>query len=132
MESEDDLSLYAYVGNDPLDRFDPTGTKSETAQNGASCQFDEFKDNKGNTISREQATLAPFEQTFGHEELHAAYMWIGSAKGWDTPGDEYQTAHQKSFNDASDAIQQERLARASCHSDRHNVGTGRSTFRLLY
>jgi hypothetical protein len=50
-------------------------------------------------------TLAPFEQTFGHEELHAAYMWIGADKGWDTPGNEYQTAHQKSFNDASDAIQ---------------------------
>ena len=213
---QDDLNLYAYVGNDPLDHSDPMGTKCETAQNGPgetapgpACQFDEFKDNKGNTISREQATqggnwftrllkmdaksrvarqeaqmtdkykkalamkanggsvtvrgnaslgvadqtisgdrivgamettkliesaqpnnvnaaetakwaatgmvrditffgngaLAPFEQSFGHEELHSAYTWSGSDHGWDTPGEKYQQAHQKPFNDASDAFQ---------------------------
>jgi uncharacterized protein RhaS with RHS repeats len=39
---KDDLNLYAYIYNDPLDRSDPTGMKCETGQNGASCQFDEF------------------------------------------------------------------------------------------
>jgi RHS repeat-associated protein len=205
----DDLDLYAYVGNDPLNHSDPMGLKCETGSNGPSCQFDEFRDKKGNSISREQATrggnwltralkidpksrvarqeaqmtdkykkalamkdrggsvtvkgnaalgvvdqtisgdrivnamettklvesaqpnninaaetakwaatgavrditfygngtLAPFEQSFGHEELHSGYMWTGSDQGWDTPGNKYQEAHQKPFNDASDAIQ---------------------------
>ncbi len=205
---KDDLNLYAYVGNDPMDRTDPTGMKCETGQNGPSCQIDEFKDKNGKTISREQATqggnwftkllkvdpksrvarqeaqmtdkykkalamsarggsvtvrgnaslgvadqtisggrivaamestkiiesaqpnklnaaetakgavtgavrditffgngtLAPFEQSFGHEELHSAYTWSGSNHGWDTVGDIFQQAHQSPFNDASDAI----------------------------
>ena len=53
---KDDLNLYAYVGNDPLDRTDPTGLKCETTTSGPSCTFDEFRDKNGKVISREQAT----------------------------------------------------------------------------
>jgi hypothetical protein len=53
---EDDLNLYAYIGNDPLDRIDPTGLKCETTASGPSCAFDEFRDKNGKVISREQAT----------------------------------------------------------------------------
>jgi RHS repeat-associated protein len=53
---KDDFDLYSYVGNDPLDRTDPSGLKCQGAGNDASCTFDEFKDKKGNVITREQAT----------------------------------------------------------------------------
>jgi hypothetical protein len=52
----DDLNLYAYVGNDPLNRTDPSGLKCQGTGNDASCTFDEFRDKKGNVITREQAT----------------------------------------------------------------------------
>jgi hypothetical protein len=56
-------------------------------------------------------TLAPFGQSFGHEELHAAYTFPSALNhGWDTrtgnqaTDDMYQAEHQKPFNDASDMI----------------------------
>ncbi|MGB8326459.1 MAG: RHS repeat-associated core domain-containing protein [Steroidobacteraceae bacterium] len=54
--TKDDLNLYTYVGNDPLDRTDPSGLKCQGTGEDASCTFDEFKDKKGNVITREQAT----------------------------------------------------------------------------
>jgi len=54
--SKDDLNLYTYVGNDPLDRTDPSGLKCQGTGKDASCTFDEFRDKKGNVITREQAT----------------------------------------------------------------------------
>jgi len=54
--TKDDLNLYTYVGNDPLDRTDPSGLKCQGTGNDASCTFDEFRDKKGNVITREQAT----------------------------------------------------------------------------
>ena len=53
---KDDLDLYAYVGNDPMDRVDPSGLKCQTTNTGPSCTFDQFRDKDGKVISRAQAT----------------------------------------------------------------------------
>jgi len=53
---DDDFNLYAYVGNDPLNRKDPTGLKCVPDNDGGgSCTGDKFQDKKGNQISRESA-----------------------------------------------------------------------------
>ena len=53
---KDDIDLYSYVGNDPMNRTDPSGLKCQSTDAGPSCTFDQFRDKDGNVISREQAT----------------------------------------------------------------------------
>lgn len=55
----DDLDLYAYVGNDPLDRTDPTGETCTTGNNGvATCQVDQWTDKNGNVTASKNFTPA--------------------------------------------------------------------------
>ena len=49
------FNRYRYSNNNPYRFKDPDGRKCETTDGKASCTFDEFKDKKGDAISREQA-----------------------------------------------------------------------------
>ncbi|MFC2954179.1 RHS repeat-associated core domain-containing protein [Marinicaulis aureus] len=53
---EDQTNLYAYVANDPVNNFDPTGLKCQTPDGVPSCTIDKFLDKNGQEITREQAT----------------------------------------------------------------------------
>lgn len=49
------FNRYWYANNNPYRFKDPDGRKCSTLDGKDSCTFDEFKDKKGNTISRDQA-----------------------------------------------------------------------------
>lgn len=49
------FNRYRYANNNPYRFKDPDGRKCETTDGKASCTFDEFKDKKGNAMTREQA-----------------------------------------------------------------------------
>jgi RHS repeat-associated protein len=67
----DDLDLYAYVGDDPIDRQDPTGETCTIASSGVvACQVDQWTDKNGNvTPSKdftpaEKKVVAAFNRTY--------------------------------------------------------------------
>jgi RHS repeat-associated protein len=59
----DDLNLYAYVLNDPLNRSDPTGTTCEVDSNGMAtkCRFDRVE---GNVTKAQADQIAAAERTY--------------------------------------------------------------------
>jgi RHS repeat-associated protein len=68
--TKDDLDLYTYVGNDPLDKTDPTG-ETCTQNNGTySCQVDSIKDAKGNVTQRADFSKAQVKQVAAFEKAY--------------------------------------------------------------
>ncbi len=55
---EDQVNLYAYVGNDPVGNVDPTGKKCQTIDDVSTCTIDKFLNNRGEEISRKDALAA--------------------------------------------------------------------------
>lgn len=49
---EDDVNMYAYVGNDPLNQNDPTGMRCQGTQQTASCRVDKIIE-QGKEVSRD-------------------------------------------------------------------------------
>jgi RHS repeat-associated protein len=52
---KDDLNLYAYVGSDPLDKTDPTGTECD--KQGTTCTADTFKPNKATVDVKHETNM---------------------------------------------------------------------------
>jgi len=70
----DDLNLYAYVGNDPLDRTDPSGETCTQATAGGSytCQVDSIVDKKGNVTERKDFSKSQQRQVKAFEKAYTA------------------------------------------------------------
>jgi hypothetical protein len=69
---EDDLNLYAYVGNDPLDRTDPSGETCSQNNGTYTCQVDSMKDAKGNVTQRADFSKAQVKQVAAFEKSYTA------------------------------------------------------------
>ena len=68
---KDDLDLYTYVGNDPLDKTDPTGTTCTTnGDKEQNCHMDFISNNDGTMTPRKDFTDA---QKNSVKKLDAAY-----------------------------------------------------------
>jgi hypothetical protein len=64
---KDDLDLYAYVGDDPVNRTDPTGMTCSGAGQQTVCQVDLVVDRKGNerlATAADQKVYARFDKSY--------------------------------------------------------------------
>jgi RHS repeat-associated protein len=57
--TKDDLNLYAYVGNDPVNRTDPTGKEAACVSLGRFCRVDEIDSGRMMSTGSQMADIAP-------------------------------------------------------------------------
>lgn len=70
---KDDLDLYSYVGNDPLDKTDPSGLSCAQATGQPyMCQVDYIYDAKGNVSRRADFSKAQIKQVAAFEKSYTA------------------------------------------------------------
>ena len=63
-------TVYTYVGNDPLDKTDPTGETCTSSNGTYSCQVDSIKDAKGNVTQRADFSKAQVKQVAAFEKSY--------------------------------------------------------------
>lgn len=62
---DDDVNLYAYVGNDPVNRMDPEGTTCVMVENKAQCKIDVVSRADGKALtSADRAAVRQFERRY--------------------------------------------------------------------
>jgi RHS repeat-associated protein len=94
---KDNLNLYAYVGNDPLDKTDPSGeTCAQNQLSGPySCQVDGFRDSDGHSVDRSSlsnkvlANVRAFEQSYS-DAVNNLASHPERVKPLNVPGDKSQ------------------------------------------
>ena len=73
--TKDDFNLYTYVGNDPLDKTDPSGKTCAQANGSYDCKVDTYVNWRGKEIPRSEMSKGQISRVANSEKAHTAAVY---------------------------------------------------------